>query len=149
MKPQGDFKVFQVFHANGMPEERLVGRFLIQGNAFNILEDNDRLLEDEVVDGPLTDRHLKFLHHLQHSPYYRLVCSTELNEGHHDDQLEELDIGHEEPETVYLLQEEGQPPRRLECYGERMLLDGELLTDEQVNNLMNEVYSGKISKIPI
>src|SRR4051812_6172309 len=99
----GSYRIYHIYHTNGKHESQLVGRFVIQNGEFHVLEDHDKLMSDSLPDGPMDYAHEKFLWSLQHSGYYRIVHEDEINEGHHQGLVEDLDIGPTEPDAEYIL----------------------------------------------
>lgn len=146
----GTYSLFFVKQTNGLPEEQLVGRFLIQAGSFYILEDHSKLLQDNLPDGKMDVWHDKVLWYLAHSGYYRIVSNDEINEGYHEDMLEDLDLGDEQPESEYCLVDlNGGEPQRMEMYGDSAILNGHRLTDEELDGIMTQVRSGTLKLLPI
>lgn len=143
------YRIYAVHHTSGSPHEQLVGRFMIKDNEFHILEDNDHLLQDSFPEGFMSDQHQKLLWQLEHSGYYKVVPDQEANEGFHEDLIQDLDIGQQDPDAEYIIHEEGKEPQRLEMYGSSAILDGHKLGNEELNNLMNLVHTGKVQKVPL
>lgn len=140
------FRLYHVYHNDGAPEERLVARFMIHQGQFHILEDHDHLLKESLVEGPYDSNHERLINHLANSGYYRLVNENEVNEGHHDDILPDLDIGPVEPDAEYLLSTDAhEAPERVEMYGQNVIMGGRKLTEEETNELMARVRSGEYS----
>lgn len=116
-----------------------MGRFLIQGKNFHILEDHDNLIQESIHDGPMDERHEKILWHLIHSGYFKVVHEDEVNEGHHDNLINELDIGPTEPDEQFILTGKEAEPQRVEIYGDVIILDGQKLEGEELNDFINKV----------
>ncbi len=134
----------------GKSDERLVGRFMIKGGQFSILEDHNGLLEDSLPEGPMDERHNKILFGLIHSGYYKIVSADHINQGHHDDLVDELSLGNTEPDQEFIVSGPTlHEPMRLEFYGENAIVDGEKLDDDKVKDLMDKIHSGVYRMVPI
>lgn len=149
MFESGTYRIFQVIQTAGKPEERLVGRFYIKGKMFHLLEDHDHLFRDSLPDGQMDEAHQKVIWNLMHSPYFRVVTEDEINQGFHDNLVEEIDLGQNKPDAEYLLSGYASEPLHMEMYGENAILDGKRLTDEQLSGIMNKVREDRYKLVPI
>jgi hypothetical protein len=142
------FRIYRIYHTQGQPQEMMVGRFLLDNNKFYCLEDHDGIFADYPED-TLDARHLKLFSSLMHSGYFKIVSENEANEGHHDNLIEELDIGGQEPDKEFYLTGQNMPPQRLCYYGNVALLDGQRLSDEELRNIVEQVNAGQMSLEPL
>lgn len=145
----GTFRLYHITDSNSKPQDRLVGRFLIDGKQFFILEDHEGLLENSLPDGLLDNHHLNVIDKLNHSSYYKIIHENQLNQGHHDHLIEDLDIGSVEPEAEYILSGRNYAPERMEAFGDSILIDGKKIEDSEVNEIMNKVRLGEYKLIAI
>lgn len=145
----GTFRIYHIETSGSQPKDRLIGRFLIDGKQFFILEDHEDLLESALPDGMLDNNHLNTIDKLNHSPYYKIIHENQLNQGHHDHLIEDLDIGPVEPEAEYILSGRNYAPERMEAYGDSILVDGKKLEDQEVQEIMSKVRSGEFKLIPV
>lgn len=72
---------------DGGIQKRLIGRFLLYGEFFSVLEDHDNLLEKLVPDGQVTAKVLARFKNMEQSPYWDLVLEKDVQEGKHPDLL--------------------------------------------------------------
>jgi len=72
-----------------------VGRFALHGGNISVLEDRDGLVESIFPPGPMTSRELMRMHQMEdgRNPYLELVLEQDIQEGHRDDLVEELNLG--------------------------------------------------------
>jgi hypothetical protein len=127
----------------GKPQERQIGRFTIKNGQFFILEDYDGILEEMLPEGPFSDLHQRALSSLFHSAYFKLVDEKKVNQGEHEDLVPDLDIGNTKPESEAMLSYPDQEPQMIEIFGDKMVMDGQVLSEEAVKKLMDDVRSGE------
>jgi hypothetical protein len=144
----GSYRIYEVMHNQGEPHDQLIARFLIDDNAFHILEDYNHLLSDALPEGLFDDGHERMLSQLASSGYYKIIHEDEANQGHHENLIEDLDIGDVEPDSEYIIHEEGEEPQTMQMYGEIAILNGRKLTDEELQQIMDKVKSGELSMHP-
>jgi hypothetical protein len=151
MLDSGSYKIFQLIPTKGDTEENYIGRFLVQGGEFFNLEDHTGMLQEHLPDGPMNDIHKKALQSLMNSGYYKVVHEKEISQGHHETLIPELDLGADEsPEAEYILTDEmGSEPKRVEMYGEVVIIDGQKVEEKEYNKIMDLIHSGKMKLIPI
>jgi hypothetical protein len=145
----GTYRVYHMTHGSGDPQEVMIGRFMISHNNFNILEDHDGLLGRELPEGAMDDHHQKCLFELDNSPYFKLIPEQQINQGLHNDLIEEVDWADTNPEARYMLIAPNEEPKRMEMYGETVVLDGEKLSDEAVKKIVGAVREGKFKLVPV
>jgi hypothetical protein len=112
----GTYRIYRHIHTLNLPEYRLIGRFWIDGKNFHILEDHEFFLESALPDGELDQRHQAILNNLMTSGYFRIVHDEQTNQGLHDDLVQDLDLGPEEPDAEYLLSKPSCEPSRVEIF---------------------------------
>ena len=150
MLEPGTYRLYSIFHTMGKPEERLVGRFWINGGELHILEDHNNLLSDSLLNGKIDQKHEKVLWNLIHSGYYKVIPESGVNEGHYDDMAQDLDIGEISPDQEYIVSGATlDSPMRLEMHGENLILDGKRLSEEEVKSFMSKVHSQEYTLVPI
>lgn len=89
----GIYLVYRRYHgAGGQETKRLVGRFAILGQDVKILEDHDGVLSDALPQGKLSAQHLKTILNFQMSPYWSLVSDRDVSEGHHEEEIPDLEL---------------------------------------------------------
>lgn len=142
------FRIYRIFHTQGDPESMIVGRFLLHEGKFYILEDHDGLFQDFPED-MLDQRHVQLFNSIMHSGYYRIVSENEANEGHHDELIEELDLGDKEPDSEFYLTGQSIQPQRLQYFGNVALLDGQKLTEEELKQIIDKVNLKEYTLEPI
>jgi hypothetical protein len=149
MVRNGIYRVYSLTHGDGEPQDVLIGRFMISGKNFNVLEDHDGLLSESLPEGQIGPVHQKFFSSMDHNPYYKLVNENHISQGSHDDLMEEIDWGDSNPEARYMLLAPNEEPRRVEMYGENMVLDGERVPDDKVDELVAAIRDGKYKLLPV
>jgi hypothetical protein len=149
MFDNGTYRIIQKFPTNGKTEDRLVGRFYVGAGQFSLIEDPLCLFRDQLIDGPMDEAHSKVLEHLLHSGYYCLIHEDEINEGHYDDLLEDMDIGVTEPDAEYLLITGDSEPQRIDVYGNNFVVNGQKLSDEEADELLFKVHQHEYRMIPL
>ena len=145
----GSYRIYEIMHTQGTPHDQLVARFWINSEyAFHILEDYNHLLADTLPEGVFDNNHEKLLSQLSYSGYYKVIHEKEANDGHHENLIEDLDIGNVDPDAEYLIHEPGEEPKTLEMYGEHAILNGQKITDEELQQLMDKVKSEEVTMHP-
>lgn len=76
----GGYKIFQRIESDHGEEERLVGRFVIQGLNLKVLEDHNGIVREIFPDGPISETILRRMQQLAHSAYWKLVSEDEVSE---------------------------------------------------------------------
>src|SRR6266851_2331960 len=148
MLKSGTYLLYELEPTEGKPEQHMVGRFMVEGDQFHILEDHNNILSDHLSDGLMTPNHQKALFNLLHSGYFRIIPEDEINEGHHEDQIEDLDIGNTEPDATYLVSGPTlDEPKVLEMYGDNCVLDGKKLSEEEIKGLMQNIHNDVLKLI--
>jgi len=71
-------------------QRRLVARFVFYGDTITALEDHDGMVEQLAPNGKVTKNILQRLALMQHSPYWSMVHEDEIQGGHHEDLLPEV-----------------------------------------------------------
>ncbi len=145
----GTYRVFEIMHNEGKPHDQLVARFLIDDGAFHILEDYNHVLVDSLPEGVYDEGHEKVLTQLSNSGYFKVIHEKDANEGNHESLIEDLDVGDVEPDSEFLIHEEGTAPQTLQMYGGTAILDGKKLSDEELQQLMDKVKSSEFTMHPI
>src|SRR6266700_2242145 len=138
----GTFSIYFLKPTNGVPEQNQVGRFMIQGGQFTVLEDPFHIFKHNLPDAKMDETHLKLLSHLQNSGYYKLVNDDDINEGFHEDLTPDLDLGATpRPDNEYVVSGPTlRTPMRLEVFGSNFVLDGRKLSEEEVKEFMDNVH---------
>ncbi len=144
----GTYRVYEILHNQGKPHDQLVARFLIDDGAFHILEDYNHVLVDSLPEGLYDEGHEKVLTQLSQSGYFKVIHEKEANEGHHEDLIEDLDVGDVEPDAEFLIHEDPNPPQTLQMYGQIAILDGKKISDEELQHIMDKVKSGEFTMHP-
>ena len=147
MWTSGSFRIYKLSFDGLGPQEHLVGRIWIDQNQMHILEDHYSLLTDQLPEGEISDTHQKVLDSFANNGYFKIIHEDDLNAGHHEDKLEELNIGNTEPDHHYVLQDVNgeNEPISVEVYGEKMFCDGKEMTEE----IENSIKSGILRLVPL
>lgn len=145
----GTYRIYQLIHGEGDPQEVLVGRFMVKDGNFTTLEDHDGLITKELPDGPVGHPHEKFFNGIDNSGYYKLIAEQNIDQGHHADLVEDVDWDDSQPEARYILMAPNEEPKRMEMYGETVVLDGEKLSDEAVKKIIEAVRENKFRLLPV
>lgn len=147
---KGVYSIFSIMPTNGSPEERFVARFLVDGKNFNVLEDHSNLLSDSLPNGLMDPTHFKILWRLMHSGYHKVVPENEINEGHYQNLIPDLDLGYTEPDQEYLLTGPMlEAPKRVEMFGQNVIVDGQKLKPEELQDMMDRIHSHELKLIPL
>jgi hypothetical protein len=145
----GTYRIYALIHGDGDPQEVLMGRFMVHGNNFITLEDHDGLISNELPDGPIGHLHDKFVHGLDNSGYFKLVPEQQIDQGLHDDLVDDVSWDDTNPEARYLLLGPNEEPKRMEMYGHTVVLDGEKLSDDEVKKIVEAVRENKFKLLPV
>jgi hypothetical protein len=143
MLDKSTYRIFAVIHTYGKPQERQIGRFTIKNGQFFILEDYDGILEEMLPEGPFSDIHKRALDSLFHSAYFKLVDEKKVNQGEHEDLIPDLDIGNTKPESEAILSYPDQDPKMIEIYGDKMVIDGKVLSAEDSKQMIEHIRNGE------
>ena len=139
---KGIYKIFTRSGISGVPD-RMIARINCD-NDFNILEDHECIFDGSVPEGPMDDLHHKFLESLAASGYFRMVSEESLNQGAHDELIDELDI-HVQPDHEYLLySQDGEQPKRLHIFENSWVVDGAQLSEEEKQKYIEQIRSKQL-----
>jgi hypothetical protein len=138
------------FDGQGQQHDRTAGRFLIHQNVLVHLEDHSGNLEHWFPQGVLTARTTARLQDIGRSGYYELLHEDHVNEGHHPDRVEEMELGPVQPEAVFTLNGEGLPaPELVEVWADAIEVGGRRLGDREAADLMDKVRAGTLVLTPV
>jgi hypothetical protein len=146
---KGIFKIFR--HSPGLIGEskRLIGRVLFLDGNCHVLEDHDGIIHSELPEGPVEERHERFMHKLGTSYLFDVVPEDEIDKGKHPDLIPDMPLGEPEPEHEYLLQDGENEPQRVEIYDSHWIVNGKNLLPDEKNQLFQEIRSGQKKLFPI
>jgi hypothetical protein len=138
------------YDGNGQRHDRLLGRFAIYEGMLIHLEDHGGVMDTMLPAGMVTARTKMRLQGLERSGYYKVIPESEINEGHHPNHLERLDVGQAEPDSVFTLAGEGMPvPKVVEVWSDAVEVDGKRLADNEVHEMMDKVRAGTLILTPV
>ncbi len=139
---KGVYKIYSRAGVSGIPD-RLIARISIDKD-FHILEDHQGIFDGSVPEGPMDPLHHKFLESLASSGYFRMVSEEQLNQGVHDDMIEDLDV-HVQPDHEYLLySQDGEAPKRLHIFEDSWVLDGAQLSEEEQAKYIEQIRNKQL-----
>lgn len=138
----GFYKLFALnWGADGKRSQRLLSRFMIQKGNIRHLEDHFGTMPNMLPEGPITYNTLDRLKSLETSAYFHLIHEDDVNEGHHPEHIEPMDLGLTEPEQRFALNMNGKF-YALEVWPEVVTMDGHKLSDQQLAEIMDKVKEG-------
>lgn len=144
---KGIYKIYSRIGVSGIPD-RLIARIHIDSD-FNILEDHLGIFDGALPEGSMDDIHHKFIESLAASGYFRVVSEDQLNQGIHDDMIEELDV-HVQPDHEYLLYgQDGEAPKRLHIFDDSWVVDGAQLSEEEQQKYIEQIRSKQLGLHPL
>lgn len=151
MIPDGIYKIYQLRHdETDETHRRLVSRLLVHGGQIVHLEAHHNAIDEMFPEGPVTDVAERRFLQLQHSGYYEVVNEADVAAGHHESEVEPLDLGHLEADHKFILTGEGLPhPQLIEMWDDAVVVDGRRLDDTEAHHLLQEVASGRLSMTPL
>jgi hypothetical protein len=144
---KGVYKIYSRIGVSGIPD-RLIARISIDKD-FSILEDHEGIFDGSVPEGAMDPVHHKFLESLAASGYFRMVSEESLNQGTHDDMIEELDI-HLQPDHEYFLySQDGEQPKRLHIFEDSWVVDGAQLSEEEKQAYIEKIRTKELGLHPL
>lgn len=130
---------------------RLVARFIIHGKEIVVLEDHIHMLGD--IIGSVLDRStLRALAELHTSGYYRLENEDDIAAGEYLDQVDDAPVEEPTPDSKFEATVPGAPaPLMVEVYGDSLVVEGQPLSPEEAQALMEQIEAGQVqvSEIPL
>jgi len=164
--PEDIFQVYRLRHDRmGNIQRQLAGRFCFEDDGIHVLEDYFGMLEG--LEGPLDARKQKLIRSLQNSSYVDVVRAGDLQDGSRPDLLPEVDEPQQPgsgqalggrgsvaataakelavPPSVFDYHRPGmESPQCLEFHrpSGKTLLNGQVLTDEEVQQLLSNLEDG-------
>jgi hypothetical protein len=91
---EGIYRLYrQYIDDKAQTQRRQVARFVLYGDRLSALEDHDGMVEQMAPDGKVTANLLQRLSLMEHSAYWKLVHEDDIQGGHHEDMLSEVQDG--------------------------------------------------------
>lgn len=143
----------------GPTKYQYAGKFALHDNQITILEDNLGLVSANIPDGPITPRVLQAIAALKRSAYIKIVSEQGLQEGEEPDLIDRLGDSDGIPAPVILKTPETVPPQNvfhyhrvgmdspqtLESIDGRILLNGNELASDELEQIISNVENGTAS----
>lgn len=139
---------------------RLAGRFALHDNQIEILEDHYGIIAANIPDGPVTPKTLQTIAALKRSAYMKICTEQGLHTGEEPDLIDSMSPGEGIPEPVVqtpLPQPVKAPdvfhyhrvgmdaPQTIESIDGNVLLNGNVLAPEEMEQIIQNVESGVAS----
>lgn len=144
------YRIYALSYPGEEVNRKLIGRLAVHGGVIHHLEDHHGVLHHIVPSGVSSERALTNLEKLKDNPYYEVLSESDVDEGKHPHEIEELDVGEVEPEAMFTLAGEGIPePVLVEIYADAILMGGKKLNEKEAHELMQKINEGKYILTPI
>ena len=129
-------------HGDNDLHHYLVGKFFLNKNHFEVLEDNANMFKK--LEGKSPAQQAAYIHQLANSMYFKVVNMQDLVDGHYPELLQTYepppDMG---PESVFEYHRVGMPEAQvLEFHSGKAYLDGHLLADQDLQLLLDNAQQG-------
>lgn len=148
--PDGIYRIYKVrFDERGEKHRLIAARLHFENGQVEHLE-NHHDLDTLFPEGPVTPAMVRTFMRFKTNPYTEVIHEADIHEGHHDSEVQELDIGTAEPEHRFTLTGPSIPhPQIVEMWDDVVVLDGRELDDSEAHQLLGEVKAGRLHLVPM
>lgn len=145
----GVYRIYALSHGEKL-NRRLMGRVALVDGYLHQLEDHFGTLDAALPNGQMTEAATRCLQGMAHSPYYQVVNEEHINDGHHPQDIPDLDVGQMAPESCFMLAGEGlAAPQLVEIWGDAVVVAGRRLSESDLHELMGKVREGLLHLTPV
>lgn len=150
MIQDGIYRIYKLwFDEAGETHRKLDARLHFEAGQCKHLEDH-HAIDEMFPEGPVTPVMERRLTQLKHSGYHEVIHEKDIAEGHHDSEVDALDLGDAEAEHKFIMTGEGvAQPALVHLWDHRVEVDGRTLDEAEAQQLLHEVAGGRITLTPL